>query len=152
MISENHSDSILNSKDEALVCPVNCFGILRTGLGSLFKQEYPDYFKHYKEQCEIGDIKLGQVDVFERQPKEPKCIISFPTKQDHKDKPKMFDVEEALDDLVATVEDYDIVSISIPKLGCGIGGLKWDVVKDLIKEKFEPLTNCKVTIYNFDND
>ncbi|GAH58621.1 unnamed protein product, partial [marine sediment metagenome] len=38
-----------------------------------------------------------------------------------------------------TISMFDIVSISIPKLGCGLGGLDWERVKAMI-EKFSRST------------
>lgn len=43
--------NILESDAEALVNPVNCVGVMGTGLAKQFKAKYPEMFDKYKELC-----------------------------------------------------------------------------------------------------
>jgi len=49
--------------------------------------------------------------------------------------------------LVTVVQQQQIGSIAIPALGCGLGGLKWEEVRPLIIEAFEPLPAVEVLLF-----
>lgn len=49
--------------------------------------------------------------------------------------------------MVKVIKDKKIKSVAIPALGCGIGGLKWDDVREIMIEKLEPVENCEFYIF-----
>ncbi len=59
----------------------------------------------------------------------------------------MTDIEAGLKALVAEVHKYDIHSIAIPPLGCGLGGLPWADVRARIQAAFLGLTEVQVLLY-----
>lgn len=77
----------------------------------------------------------------------PEFIINFPTKKDWKQPSKLEYIIEGLKDLVKVVEDNNIASIAIPPLGCGNGGLNWEIVKKMIMEALGSIPNVKVELY-----
>ncbi|WP_309607405.1 macro domain-containing protein [Flavobacterium sp.] len=76
-----------------------------------------------------------------------KLIINFPTKSDWRNKSQYVYIEEGLKDLVKVINHYKIKSISIPPLGCGNGGLKWELVKQLMDKYLGNITNVDIQIY-----
>lgn len=70
-------------------------------------------------------------------------LVYFPTKNHYKDPSKYEYVEKGLKSLVGLLSQDDINSsvstISIPALGCGLGGLRWEKVEVLIKDALSPL-------------
>lgn len=44
---------------------------------------------------------------------------------------------ETLEDMKAQCENLDINKIAMPRIGCGLDGLSWDTVEEIIKEVFE---------------
>ena len=69
---------------ESLVAPVNCDGFMGRGLALQFKRkrEFRDNFDKYSEKCKEGEIKPGNMFVFDtRGFFNPKYIINFPTKR-----------------------------------------------------------------------
>lgn len=59
----------------------------------------------------------------------------------------MEDIEAGLVALAREVRDRRIGSIAIPPLGCGLGGLPWEVVRPLIEQTFEALPGVRVLLY-----
>lgn len=49
--------------------------------------------------------------------------------------------------LVQQVQQLGIISIAIPPLGCGNGGLDWAVVRPLIESAFSQLPDISVIIF-----
>ena len=113
---------------------VNTVGIMGRGIALQFKQAYPAMFRDYERACKAGEVKLGQVQVFDLGGLMggPRWIINFPTKGHWRADSRMADVEAGLQDLVATIRKLRIRSIAIPPLGCGNGGLDWEEVRPRI--------------------
>lgn len=65
---------------------------------------------------------------------KPEFIINFPTKNHWRGKSELSYIEEGLEDLVKVIQELKIQSIAIPPLGCGNGGLTWNVVSQLIEK------------------
>ena len=61
-------------------------------------------------------------------------------------KPTYSTVEEALKDIKYLMLDEGIKELRLPRIGCGIDGLDWEVVSDMIKTMFKD-TNIIITVY-----
>lgn len=142
------SGDILKSKAEAIVNTVNCVGVMGRGIALQFKKAYPENFKFYAAACKQYGVKPGKIFVVETGSLiGPKYILNFPTKRHWKDKSRMEDIESGLIDLVHVIKQYDIKSIAIPPLGCGLGGLQWDVVLPKIQQSLQGLSSVAISIY-----
>ena len=64
-----------------------------------------------------------------------KMILNFPTKDHWRSPSRLSYISDGLDWFVNNYEQHGIKSIVFPLLGCGNGGLTWDVVGPLIYEK-----------------
>jgi O-acetyl-ADP-ribose deacetylase (regulator of RNase III) len=137
--------NIFDSKADALVNAVNTVGVMGKGIALEFKNRYPENYKVYKSACDKGTLKTGYVLVVTES--DGKIIINFPTKAHWKDASKYEYIEDGLKDLRNKIEEQSLKSIAIPALGCGLGGLKWDVVKVMIEIA---LGNIETDIYVYE--
>lgn len=141
MIAYKHTN-LLTSNAEALVNTVNLVGIMGKGIALQFKEHFPLNFKLYQKACKAGQLQVGKVFLTETgQLTGPKYIINFPTKTDWRSYTKIEYIVSGLEDLVRVIQERNIRSIAIPPLGCGNGGLDWNVVKPIIEKKLAPLSN-----------
>ena len=62
----------------------------------------------------------------------PRYIINFPTKSHWRENSKIDEVEAGLYDLQSVIREYGVRSVAVPPLGCGNGGLDWNIVRPLI--------------------
>ncbi|MCI0558816.1 MAG: macro domain-containing protein, partial [Nitrososphaera sp.] len=141
---------IFQSKAETLIATVNCVGIMGKGLAKEFRLRYPEMYREYVKICKKGELRKGRLFHFKDL---HSAILCFPTKDNWKGPSKYEFVEEGLKALVANYEKWQISSLAIPPLGCGLGGLDWDRVKSLIKkylshlpieiEVYEPLVGAE---------
>ena len=139
---------IVSQEAEALVNTVNCVGIMGRGIALSFREKYPENYNAYKTACQEGKVELGKMFIFHRGTiSNPKIIINFPTKYHWRENSKIEYIENGLDDLVSVLKKYDIKSVVIPPLGCGLGGLDWNVVRPLIIEKISELKNTDVILF-----
>ena len=140
--------NLLTEKVEALVNTVNCVGIMGKGIALQFKQNYPENFKAYKKICDADQLHPGQMFIYENGPLlTPRYIINFPTKRHWRGKSKIEDIQSGLQTLVQEIQNYHIKSIAIPPLGCGNGGLEWNIVKPLIIQACEQIPDVQVIIF-----
>ncbi|BDA66568.1 hypothetical protein CAL7716_007340 [Calothrix sp. PCC 7716] len=140
---ESKQGNLLEENAEALVNTVNCVGIMGKGIALQFKRAYRENFYEYEKACKANQVQPGKMFIFQTNSLfHPKYIINFPTKQHWKNPSKIEDIKSGLISLVAEVQRLSITSIAIPPLGCGNGGLDWNLVKPLIELAFaEVLTN-----------
>ena len=145
-----HGD-MLSAKVNALVNTVNTEGVSGKGIALQFKMRYPQNYRAYRSAAKRGEVKLGKVfPVWIGALDGPQWIINFPTKGHWRTKSRLADVETGLDDLVRAVEELGIRSVAVPPLGCGNGGLDWDIVRPIIEEKLSALKSVEVLIYSPD--
>jgi O-acetyl-ADP-ribose deacetylase (regulator of RNase III) len=141
--------NLLNAETQAIVNTVNTVGVMGKGIALQFKERFPQNFKAYADACKQGLVVTGKMFVFKESDllRNEKIIVNFPTKEQWYRKSQYSYIEEGLKDLVKIIKDRSIESISIPPLGCGNGGLKWDKVKSLMVKYLSDLDNVQIFIY-----
>ena len=137
------SGNILESNADAIVNPVNCEGYMGKGLAYQIKKQYPKTYEDYSIACKQGRLKIGQIHCFKE---NEKIIINFPTKDKWRAKSKISYIIDALPQLIDLLRDSNIKSIAIPPLGCGLGGLNWEEVKQILLKYLEPIA-CMLEIF-----
>ncbi len=147
MIEVTQGD-ILKAEAEALVNSVNCVGVMGRGIALQFRKAFPENFKAYKAVCDGEGLRPGTMFVYELGLLiEPRYVINFPTKRHWRNRSRIEDIEAGLEALVAVVRERGIRSIAVPPLGCGLGGLEWEVVRPEIEQAFEALPDVRVLLY-----
>ena len=146
---EYKTGNLFESKATVLVNTVNTVGVMGKGIALQFKKLFPTNYKIYKEKCDTGSLKIGELLIVKDQNviTGEKIIINFPTKEHWKSPSQYEFIEKGLDELKNTIEKEKIGSIAIPPLGSGNGGLQWFKVKDIIEDKLSNIKNCQVIVY-----
>ena len=139
---------IFESSCEVIVNPINCVGVMGGGLALAFKKKFPEHFETYKKMCQNGEIKVGKLYVVDGDEKHK--VLLFPTKIHWRNPSLMEYVVDGLKYLAENYEKMDIKSVAIPALGCGLGGLNWEDVKEQITSVLSELDNkIEIEIYEF---
>lgn len=145
---EYTSGDILKQDAEAIINTVNCVGVMGRGIALQFKKEFPDNFAAYAVACKNGEVQPGRMFVFATGLlTHPRFIINFPTKRHWRGKSRMEDIESGLQALVEVIHQYNIRSVAIPPLGCGLGGLVWSAVKPRIEAALAPLAGVQIFVF-----
>lgn len=123
--------NMLKTSMECIVIPVNTVGIMGCGMALWAKNRFPALFVIYKKLCKDKALTVGKLYIHEV--KSNKYVLLFPTKTTWSSKSRIEYIEAGLIELVNTYKDLNIVSVSLPALGCGYGGLNFEVdVKPLL--------------------
>ncbi len=128
---------LLISPVDVLVNPVNCVGVMGAGLAKQFREVYPEMFRSYQKACWEGDVSIGRMHVWPTGEFRPGYVVNFPTKNHWKDPSHISYVTRGLTALVKTLAALPVQSVALPALGCGLGGLDYEEVRDLIYKDFE---------------
>ena len=135
---------IFESKCLTIVNTVNCVGVMGKGIALEFKKRYPEMFMDYVIKCNSGEVKTGIPYVFDNG--DGIKILNFPTKDHWRSPSRLSFVIEGLDWFVENYEKYGITSVAFPPLGCGNGGLTWEIVGPIMYQKLKNLP-IEVEIY-----
>jgi len=123
-------------------------GIMGKGIALQFKKAYPENFAAYAKACKSDEVRIGRMFIHDlAQLENPRFIINFPTKAHWRGRSKLEDIDAGLQALVKDVNRLHIVSLALPPLGCGHGGLVWDDVYPLIVQAFNSLPDIRVVVY-----
>lgn len=147
------SGDIMRNEQSAssLVIPVNCVGVMGAGLALHYSVKSLGGYRMYKRMCMDGQISIGNVGyVQETSYKVPyKYTIFFPTKNDFRYPTELTWIGRGLASLVGEIDKFPALGehgISIPALGCGLGGMSYDAVYPLLTA-FAELVKCDVFLY-----
>ena len=140
--------NLLEADVDALVNTVNTVGVMGKGIALQFKNAFPANFKAYEQASKRDAVALGTMFVFDNgQLTRPRWIVNFPTKGHWRSRSRLEDVEAGLKDLRSVITELGITSIAIPLLGCGNGGLDWDIVRPLIENTLQGLAQVEVYLF-----
>jgi O-acetyl-ADP-ribose deacetylase (regulator of RNase III) len=136
VITEVTDRGLFDVTAEALVNPVNTQGAMGAGLALTFRKQYPKMFEEYRQVCERRMLDIGVLHWWQTGEPAPRFVVNFPTKRQWREPSRLSWIDTGLVTLRQQVEDRQIMSVAIPALGCGLGGLSWDGVRAKILEHF----------------
>jgi O-acetyl-ADP-ribose deacetylase (regulator of RNase III) len=128
---EQVEGNLFESGAPVLVNPVNCVGASGKGLALEFKRRFPEMEKSYRAFCRRGEMRPGRLHLW-RNPPRCHSVVCFPTKRHWRDRSRIEDIEAGLAALRDLCLGEDLGWVALPRLGCGLGGLSWDVVGPLV--------------------
>ena len=147
MIKPTRGDLLL-ARADALVNAVNTVGVMGKGIALRFKERFPENYRAYAAACRAGDVRVGKMFVTASvQLDGPRWIINFPTKEHWRHPAQLEWVRTGLAALAKVIHEMQIMSVAIPALGCGNGGLDWCQVRPLIEEALSGLMSVEVLLY-----
>jgi len=140
--------NLLEARVEALVNTVNTVGVMGKGIALMFKQRFPENFKAYEAACKAGEVEVGKMFVtLGVELDGPRWIINFPTKKQWRNPTKLEWVRSGLTALKDVIREKHIKSVALPPLGCGNGGLDWEVVRPIVEDALRDLEGIEVVVY-----
>ena len=148
-ITEYDSSCIVNT--------VNCVGVMGKGVAKAVKKKYPWSVFPYVECCKNNLLSPGDILPVSLTVESKGELIHYPTiihaatKNHWRRKSKLEWVESCLSRINEYVTINQIKSLSIPKLGCGLGGLEWKIVEELY-DQYLSIEDCVITVFDFNLD
>lgn len=121
---------LLKASEPLIGHGVNCRGIMGAGIAKQIKQKHPEVFKRYKNLCDevnkdpcllgasqiVADGNVHVCNMFTQ-------VFPGPYA-------KLYAIQDCFE--AFSFEALDLEEIAIPMIGCGLGGLDWKDVEDVI--------------------
>ena len=118
--------NIFESKAKTLVNTVNCVGVMGKGIAKEFKAMFPCMYNEYVVLCDAGYVQPGRPYLYTDI--TGASILNFPTKDHWRSPSKLSYIISGLKWFCENYKGLGIESIAFPPLGCGNGGLSWELV------------------------
>ena len=129
--SERSGDMFAADDLDAIAHGVNCVGVMG-GIAGMVANKYPEMANHYKQVCKNDGLKTGQVLPWKEDGKP--AVYNLATQQNPGADAQYGHIKKSMKIMVKHAERNGINSIGVPQIGCGIGGLEWDKVREIIKK------------------
>ena len=113
------------------------------GIAPLFIKKFGRKDELFQANAKIGQAAILNCD-------QNKFIYNLVTKEKYYGKPTYESLEQSLVFMRNHAVEHKVHKIAMPKIGCGLDLLNWDVVSDLIKKVFRE-TSIKITVFYFDS-
>lgn len=120
---------IFKSSAQALTNTVNLRGVMGKGLALKFKDAFPGLFESYAIDIMEKKIAIGTPTIWKG---KEKWVINFPSKDDWRNPSTYGYIEAGLKGLRPKLDEWGVLSLALPALGCGLGSLDWKIVKPMI--------------------
>ena len=127
----------------------NCFCVMGAGVALALKKKWPAIHLADKATVAGNASKLG---TFSRCVVDDKVVYNLYTQYFYGRGKRHFDYDafhSALkamhDNLKNTAQDYSKVRIAMPRIGAGLAGGAWDIIKGIIEDEFP---DEEITIYS----
>jgi O-acetyl-ADP-ribose deacetylase (regulator of RNase III) len=157
---EFKTGDLFDAAHDVLVNPVNCEGVSGKGLAQVFKRRFPYTTRGYEMACRQGCLKPGGIYPARNVDQvwtQPSWIFFAATKRTWKEPSDLFWIEVCIAGIFGVIErdhhfcpmfNQSAISIGVPALGCGLGGLSWPDVKNLFARQCEFIADYyRVTVY-----
>lgn len=124
-------DLFKQSDVNALAHGVNCHGVMGAGIALIFKHRYPIMYNHYKLMCELDMLWVG--DVMPWRTDVDQYVFNIASQDLPGPHASLEALELGLMQAAVWAHELKLPSIALPRIGAGIGGLKWVDAKEVIE-------------------
>lgn len=108
---------------------VNCKGVMGAGIAVAFKDKFPMMYHDYQKLCYMMHLWPGQVFVWRM---GDKTVYNIASQYEPGADASYDALATALLFVRFDAERYNLKSVALPQIGCGIGGLEWQHVSRLM--------------------
>ena len=122
--------SLFDLPADVLVNTVNCVGPWGKGIALACKTRFPGAYRHYREHLATHGMRPGDLLPCALPGPRPCWLLSIATKQHWRDPSRLSWVQRGTQMLRLWLMDRPAtLTVAVPALGCGNGGLDWTVVR-----------------------
>lgn len=136
---------LFDSKQPALGHGVNTHGVMGSGIAPIFKRKFPEIWHPYSTVCRTGTLTPGSMLPVKSQ---GKWILNLASQDAPGANARLSWLEESLDAAFSWMRSEGVGGLAIPRIGAGVGGLKWDDVLDLLERKADENPDITLEVWS----
>jgi O-acetyl-ADP-ribose deacetylase (regulator of RNase III) len=137
--------NLFDSDQRALGHGVNCKGMMGAGIAKGFRDLYEHNYEVYKEQCNVRGLRPGGVLIV---PSQGRYIVNLASQDEPGPDARYHWLYKSALEAVTQLQSIGVDSMALPLVGCGIGGLRWPVVKAILTE-IETTTGFEFEVWTY---
>jgi O-acetyl-ADP-ribose deacetylase (regulator of RNase III) len=139
---------LLADNGPAVVNTVNTVGAMGKGIALQFREAFPENYNQYRRACRNGELCIGSLLAVRdcNLLYGERLIINLPTKTHWRLPSEYRYIETGLTALRNFIIAKRLTRMAMPALGCGNGGLDWNMVRPMIERHLKDLS-CAITVY-----
>ena len=133
------SGDLLKSGCDVICHQTNCQGVMGSGIALQIRTQHPEVYKTFLDSFNQGKSKLGEIDVVQV---SRKYIVNMYSQSNYLPRGVNHTNYDAFRACLRKIKERFIderenITIGFPaKIGCGLAGGDWNVVRDIIEEEF----------------
>lgn len=114
---------------------------LDCAMGAGIALAFDRLFKGMKNECIMSVVKynLYHPNIVMYEGINGQIVFNLISKDKYYNKPTYINIMECIKMLKEHCQHYDIEYLAIPRIGCGLDGLDWNKVREIIKHEFKDL-------------
>lgn len=146
---------LLKSDEAEVAQGCNTVGVMGAGIARVIAEMYPVVRHQYQQQCIRKQFLLGSafpVMVMENQ--KPRTVWNLGTQRNPGADATLWGIMLSFGNMMERLVKWKVERVAIPRIGCGIGGLKWDQVAATIEQvqKFVGPSAPTVVVYTQESE
>lgn len=142
-------EDIFKQNTGLIIHGCNAQGVMGSGLAAQIRAKYPAAYEGYKK-LPTGEISLGACQIIKVGDNLfiGNCITQLYYGKDGRRYADLRAIKKSLDSAFFWC---DLMSqpLHMPEIGCGLGGLSWDEVQEIVDGLMEKYPNVNVTLYRY---
>lgn len=111
----------------------NCSGVMGAGIAAEFRRRWPQMYQQYREMCLRHELTLGDLFVYE----SDVAIYNLMTQPTSGPTANLGAIGKSVKAALQDCDEFGIPKLGLPRIGCGIGGLRWEDVRQVLDEAAE---------------
>src|SRR5437588_5422169 len=122
---------------EALAHGCNCQGSMGAGIATGFRDRYPEMYREYHRRCNAEPREFNIGDAFMWNADDKPWVFNLGTQEGvWRARASYQAIEAALTKMREQADREGVVSIAVPRIGAGYGGLSWKKVGAVVERVF----------------
>lgn len=144
---------LLKSAEADIAHGCNTAGVMGAGIARVIAEQYPDIRHQYRRRCVKHEFVLGSAFPVMVKGDEKigpyRMVWNLGTQVEPGANATLWGIMLSFGNMFEQMVEWDVSRVAIPRIGCGIGGLKWDQVAATIEQvqKFVGPKAPKVVVY-----
>lgn len=122
---------LFEAPEPAIAHGCNTRGKMGAGIAKVFRNKYPEMYRHYVGLCAERLFSVGSVLTWHA---PDQVVFNLGTQVYPGADATVFAVDLALGNMADVALNLGFESVGMPLIGCGIGGLKWDDVGAIVRD------------------
>ena len=110
---------------------VNLDGVMGAGIAAEFRRRYPGMYREYAALCSAGVLRLGSLHLWTY---GEATVFNLATQRHPGPCAQLPAIRSSVRKMLRCAEVLSIPAVAVPRIGCGLGGLDWAQVNEVLTQ------------------